>query len=126
LVLLIDEVQYLYASQTSENFRISKHNVSLAKSSCVFVLMTGLTANLQELLFHKNPPMDMQRNHANFNHTVFRMLRLDPLRNAENVGKAVVAWKGEKKNFDKYFSHTGDWRIIASSVSRRDSGIVRL
>lgn len=71
LVLLVDEVQYLYAVRSPRNQQLSFHLVSLAKLSPVLVIMTGSTATLSELLFHSTPPTIEQRGYANFNHTVF-------------------------------------------------------
>ena len=120
LVLLIDEVQCLYASKTRETIRRSKEIVSLAKCTCVFVLMTGSTAALQDLLFHKTPPSKEQCEYANFNNTVFDVLLMNPLRQRDVFVEFVLACQGDALLVDRVFADTGGIAALVRSFCNKE------
>jgi hypothetical protein len=107
LVLLVDEVQYLYCLDCEENRKASFTLVSLARLKNVFVLLTGSTAKLDKLLYHSTPPSPEQRSYANFNETLFSSLFLSPARTCEAIRSAVAAWGGDVAKVADCFAKTG-------------------
>lgn len=107
LVLLVDEVQYLYAIRSKAKKRLSFQLVTLAKQSSVLVIMTGSTASLPDLIFHHTPPTPEQRGYANFNHTVFGIVSLRPLRSKEDVLDSMRLWGGSVDVVNACFAKSG-------------------
>lgn len=111
-VMLIDEIQFLFhtkEAQKVEAQKLSRKIASLAKRKNYFVIISASSAEVESLVFQCGSVTEEQLGFADFNHTVFSVMRLFPLRTKEEVTTAYEMWKLKEDStpIDIVFCKTG-------------------